>query len=123
MILCLLADESVQFATIEELRKHDFDILSILESFRGVTDPEVLRIANETKRIILTEDKDFGELTFRLRKQNEGIVLVRLATLPASDRPIFVLDALNKIRNEIHNSFTVIISTKIRIRKMNDQLK
>lgn len=58
----LIADESVDFGIIKALRNKNYLIYSVLENNSGVSDETVLNISNENKCLLLTEDKDFGEL-------------------------------------------------------------
>lgn len=58
----LLADENVSALLIRRLRDADFDVYTIVESHPGISDIEVLTIAAQSQRLLLTEDKDFGEL-------------------------------------------------------------
>ena len=46
---------------------------------RGAADDDVLALAFNERRILLTEDKDFGELVYRLKKPAHGIILIRIA--------------------------------------------
>lgn len=78
----IIADESVDYAIIQALRSKGFEIYSILEQSPGIDDRHVLAIANRHKGILITEDKDFGELTYRLNKRHHGILLIRLSGSP-----------------------------------------
>jgi hypothetical protein len=62
------------------LRNDGHDVLYQLEEHSGVQDEDLLETAFKQRRILLTEDedKDFGELVFRLRKRAIGIVLLRI---------------------------------------------
>ena len=51
----------------------------------GITDAEVLNLANNESAILLTSDKDFGELIFRLHRIAAGVVLIRLFGLASND--------------------------------------
>ena len=75
-----LADECCDASLVEHLREDGHDVVYVVESMRGATDAEVLRRAFEEKQIVLTEDKDFGELVYRLRRPAHGVVLLRFAT-------------------------------------------
>jgi predicted nuclease of predicted toxin-antitoxin system len=59
-----LADECCDRGRVEELRQSGHDVLYVFESRRGATDDEVLALAFDQRRILLTEDKDFGELVY-----------------------------------------------------------
>jgi predicted nuclease of predicted toxin-antitoxin system len=60
----LLADENVPLKAIELLRKMGYDVLSISESTPQACDRDIMMLAEEEGRILLTFDKDFGELAF-----------------------------------------------------------
>ncbi len=82
----LLADESVDFAIISKLRELDFPVISITETRSGISDDKVLELAVEQDLLLITEDKDFGELTFRLKLKHCGILLIRLSDTARPDR-------------------------------------
>ena len=77
----LLADENVDRQIVERLRHEGFDVRYIAETDAGISDDEVLDLANREESLLLTADKDFGELVFRLKKITVGVVLIRLAGL------------------------------------------
>ena len=58
----LLADEGIDKPVVDLLRSNGFDIIYILETNQGADDEFILTMANDDKRILLTQDKDFGEL-------------------------------------------------------------
>lgn len=71
------ADECCDTGMVASLRTEGHDVLYILEEEPGLRDELVLQKAYDQRRILLTEDKDFGELVYRLRKPAAGIVLIR----------------------------------------------
>ncbi|MEO6638906.1 MAG: DUF5615 family PIN-like protein, partial [Ginsengibacter sp.] len=74
----LLADEGVDKPIVDLLRNSGFDVVYILETNPGVDDEFILAMANDDNRILLTQDKDFGELVFRLKYAHFGVILIRL---------------------------------------------
>lgn len=72
-----LADESVDFRIVKALREDHYEVEAIVEINPSIDNEQVLAIANELNAVLITEDKDFGELTYRLRKPNKGIILMR----------------------------------------------
>lgn len=62
----IVADESVDYRIVTELRNNEFDIYSIAEQQPSIQDESVLKIACDNNALLLTEDKDFGELVFSL---------------------------------------------------------
>jgi len=115
----LLADEGVDKSIVDLLRASEFDVHYILETDRGIDDDQVLQIANAEDRILLTQDKDFGEMVFRLRKIHLGIVLIRLGIMISSEKAILVTQAFLDHREKLKSAFTVIQNNAIRIRKQN----
>jgi predicted nuclease of predicted toxin-antitoxin system len=81
--MILLADESVDRPIVERLRQDGHDTTYVAELSPSINDDQVLQEANTRSALLLTEDKDFGELVYRLGRVHGGIVLIRLAGLPA----------------------------------------
>ena len=73
-----LADEGVDGVVVEVLRGSGFDVSYVAELAPGLPDPEVLAIASTEGRILITADKDFGELVVRRRQASQGVLLLRL---------------------------------------------
>ena len=63
----IVADESVDFGIIKRLRIEGHIVFSICEEKGGIDDYEFLHIAKSKKYLLITEDKDFGELAYRLK--------------------------------------------------------
>jgi len=60
------------------LRRLGHDVISIQEIFPSLDDPPILDIAGNENRILITNDKDFGELIYRSRLPHAGVLLFRL---------------------------------------------
>jgi predicted nuclease of predicted toxin-antitoxin system len=113
----LLADEGVDRQIVEILRHEGYSVLYIAETEPGISDELVLERANQTQALLLTADKDFGELIFRQRKLTSGVILLRLAGVSPFQKAKIVGLALKQHSNELMNAFTVITSKNIRIRR------
>lgn len=113
----LLADEGVDKPIVDILRKSGFDVHYILETNQGADDEAVLEISNREGRILLTQDKDFGELVFRLQKVHYGIILIRLSDRSTGDKALIVNQVLTEHTDKFQNAFTVIQPNMIRIRR------
>jgi predicted nuclease of predicted toxin-antitoxin system len=112
-----IADENIHRLLIASLRDLGHEVLSIAESYRGIADLEVLAIARSISGIIITEDKDFGELVFRDKHSEVGIVLLRLADVSISDQIDHLSRALD-LGHDLSSHLTVIESTQTRIRRL-----
>ncbi|WP_448265060.1 DUF5615 family PIN-like protein [Nostoc sp. DSM 114159] len=113
-----LGDENLDWQIVERLRLDGHEILYVVEMQPGIPDDEVLNLANNESAILLTSDKDFGELVFRLRRIAAGVVLIRLFGLSSNDRAEIIANAINEHANELLGAFTVISSKSIRICKI-----
>ena len=112
-----IADENIDLPIINRLREENLNVLSVYESHRGIADDDVLNVANSENAVLLTIDKDFGELVFRKKMISSGVVLIRLAGLPNKDKAEIVTSVIKAHHNELYKAFTVITSESIRIRK------
>jgi len=73
-----LADECVNAALVARLREAGHDVSYIMEIAPRATDAEVITRARDENRLLLTEDKDFGDLVFLRNRQVPGNVLLRI---------------------------------------------
>lgn len=112
----IVTDENVDFAIVEILRTNKFEVIHIGEFLPGADDDEVLSLSNREKAILLTEDKDFGELIFRFKKANQGIILVRLSGLESETKAERVCHAIKNHFEEMKYAFTVIEPNRTRIK-------
>lgn len=113
-----LADESVDRSVVLALRAAGQDVVYVAEMSPGVTDSEVLETAVREERILITGDKDFGDLVFRQRYANKGIILLRLEGLTPSQKDEIVSLALQRYESEFQNRFVVVTPTTVRIRRI-----
>lgn len=113
----LLADESVDQPIVERLRQERHPVISVAELSPSISDNEVLDLANNASALLLTSDKDFGELVFRQGKIHVGVVLLRLAGLAADEKSNCVVEVLRDREAELPGAFTVISPGMVRIRR------
>jgi predicted nuclease of predicted toxin-antitoxin system len=112
-----LADESVDKSIVEHLRKNDYHVVYIAEMDPGLSDESVFQLANSESAVLITADKDFGELVYRQKRISHGVVLIRLAGLSSSRKGQVVYAAVSKHTKELSHAFTVVTPGIIRIRK------
>ena len=114
----LLANENFPLKSIRFLQSKGFDIIGIGIDFSGYTDDEVMKLAIREKRIILTFDRDYGELIFKYNYRPEkGVIYLRLSNY-APDEPGKIIHNLLKKEKIITESFlTVFNGTSLRQRK------
>lgn len=110
-----LADENFPGVAVAALRARGYDVVWIHEVAPGATDESVLERAVAEQRLLLTFDKDFGELTFRYRRAGFiGIVLFRVAMISAeyvAQTAVTVLES----RDDWSGHFAVIEERRVRL--------
>lgn len=114
----LLADECVTASTVHALRDAGYDIEWIAETLPGANDQDVLAHAVARGRLLLTADKDFGELTIRFGHPCLGIILMSLASLPAAERASRTVVALQTVAGDAAGHLIVIEPRRIRRRAL-----
>jgi predicted nuclease of predicted toxin-antitoxin system len=114
----ILADESVDFPVVKLLRCKNFTIDYITEIKPGISDDQVINLAKQKERILLTADKDFGELIYRLNKVSAGIILYRLPGFNNKQKARLILKILQDYDTDLPGSFTVITKKQVRIKKI-----
>ncbi len=113
----LLADEGVEQQIVERLRQDGHTVLYIAEMEPSISDDVVLERANEITALLLAADKDFGELVFRERRLSSGgVMLLRLAGLPAERKAEMVSKVFAARGSEFAHAFSVISPGRVRIR-------
>jgi predicted nuclease of predicted toxin-antitoxin system len=105
---------------VAALRVDGHDVLFVGESAPGSTDDEVLRQASSEGRILLTEDKDFGELVYRLKRPAPGIIFLRFDVVDRALKIPRLRSLLENQPNQIPDAFVVIDKEKIRFRPLRE---
>ena len=103
------------------LRENDHDATSAYEDCRGWSDESILEKAYSEGRIVVTIDKDFGEMVFRRKLQNYGVILLRSRFSGPSKKISMMQRVLSLPEDRISGHFVVVTETAIRIvRTMNN---
>lgn len=112
-----LLDENADYELAVFVRALGHDITTIVEDYtRSIEDSDILAIANQENRVIITNDKDFGELIFRRQLLNKGIILFRLGDEALEIKQRWLLKVLTDHADQI-GQFIVITDRGIRIRR------
>ena len=114
----ILADENISGKLVEELRQRGHDVTWVRTDAPASSDEAIVEWACAEQRVILTSDKDFGELAFRHRLPTYcGVILLRLSNLPPHR---YVSKAVSAIEGQSDWSghFAVITDRRVRIRPL-----
>ena len=112
----LVADENVDASIVTALRGANHRVIYVRELDPGIDDAQVLEIANSCDAVLLTSDKDFGELVFRQGLLHAGVVLYRLAGLASERKAGLLLSVLQTHGDALRGAFTLVSPTQVRIR-------
>ena len=112
----LLIDESAGLELKVKLSELNIDAISIIEIMKGADDTEILEFANKENRIIVTNDKDFGELIFKKGFKHRGVIFLRLTIDSPENRFIALKNIIKQFGDKLINKFCVIDETRIRFR-------
>src|SRR5436309_1024229 len=113
-----LANENFPLDVVEALRQEGHDVAWIRTDAPGSKDAEVLRRAVTENRVLLTFDKDFGDLAFQFGLPATcGIVLFRLQASSSAALATLVVTALQS-RTDWAGQFSVVEAGRIRMRPL-----
>jgi predicted nuclease of predicted toxin-antitoxin system len=115
--MIIIADENIEHLLIEKLKQH-FQVISIYELHRGATDNDIAKIAAQENAIILTEDKDFGDLVFINNQTHLSVILLRYSFHERNELHEVLINLLKQKSFELMGRFTTVTSKKIRTRNL-----
>ena len=113
-----LVDESSGKKLCDFLYQNKLDVLFVGDLFPESMDSDILAFAEKENRILITNDKDFGELIFRLRKPSIGVIFLRLKKDIPENRQKYVLNIITNFLNKLENNFFIVTEDKVRIRSL-----
>ncbi|MDX2180069.1 MAG: DUF5615 family PIN-like protein [Bryobacteraceae bacterium] len=116
--MTIVADENVPFAIVRRLRELGHDVTWIKIASPGLSDAEIFRSCEESGSVLITQDKDFGEIAcLRLATRRSGVILLRFGSQPADTVASALALALTN-HEEFLGWFTVVTATQVRRRPM-----
>lgn len=116
----LCANENLPGDCVLRLRQDGHDVLWIREAAPGSSDNAVLARAREENRLLITFDKDFGELVFRHgAKASQGVVLFRIAQ-PSATAVAARIAVILASRDDWAGNFSVVEEFAVRMRSLPD---
>ena len=114
----LLADECVAHSIVERLRRDGFDVAAAADICPSEEDEQVLAQAYQDDRVLLTADKDFGDLVIRFRQAARGVVNISLGDLPAATRVEIVAARLQELGPRVVGNLVTIEPNRVRMRRL-----
>lgn len=119
--MIFLANENIPLDSIDILRNHQHTVISIKEQTQGISDITVLNLAKENNAIILTFDKDYGEIIFRNNFENTpSVIFFRYKGFDSFFAAKTLLKILENPQINLQGFFTIIEQESIRQRKLSN---
>ncbi|HSO77634.1 MAG TPA: DUF5615 family PIN-like protein [Bacteroidales bacterium] len=113
-----IVDECTGPGVARWLREHNHEVFSVYEEGRGMDDDTIVRKAFSENRILITNDKDFGEKIYRERFQHKGLVLLRLEDERSASKIEAVRRLLEHYSDQLTGNFVVVTKTTVRFAYM-----
>ena len=113
-----LADESCDFAVVRALRAAEHDVLAVAEIRPSSVDAELIGLAYSDRRILLTEDKDFGWLVFAAKLNNPGVILIRFPANARSAMAASIVRIVAEHGSRLVGGFVVVQPGTVRISRV-----
>ena len=111
-----LADESCDFNFVRALRTAGHDVHAVVDISPRAKDPDVIRLALQESRVLLTEDKDFGQLVFASGAKSAGVILLRYVVAARQAVVQLLLETVRDKGEQLHQCFTVVEPGKVRFK-------
>lgn len=119
----LVADENVPRPVLDRLRADGWDVDAITDLAPGSPDEQVLARANLERKVLLTQDRDFGELAFSSKLPVAGIVLFELERLSLASQADRLSTVLVAERDGLDGCFLVVEPARVRHRALPDPVE
>jgi predicted nuclease of predicted toxin-antitoxin system len=110
-----LADENCDFAVVRALRTAGHDVLVVAEAAPGAEDVVVVDLAVREGRILLTEDKDFGQLVYAAKRDTGGVILLRYPATARTNLSKAVVELVGRLGESLIGRFVVMQPSRVRI--------
>jgi len=110
-----LVDECTGPAVAKWLRSSHHEVFSVYDEVRGLDDESIIEKANRENYVLVTNDKDFGELVFRKRKPHKGVVLLRLEDERSKNKIAVLHRVLESYSDKLLDNFIIVTEKTVRI--------
>ncbi|MGL4609754.1 MAG: DUF5615 family PIN-like protein [Trueperaceae bacterium] len=116
-----LLDESCDAKVAVALEASGHNVLRVSQISQCITDEEVIGLALEKNRILLTEDKDFGQLVYAAGKESCGVILFRFPSTEREKMVDKILELVNAEQESLQVAFVVLEPIRMRIRRKSNE--
>lgn len=110
-----IVDECTGDKVANWLREQGFETYSVYAEQRGADDEWVIEKAEKENYIIITNDKDFGELVFKKKKEHRGVIFLRLKNESLKNKISVIKKVIESFKDEISMGFIVASEDFVRV--------
>lgn len=119
--LKFIADVNVEKVIVDYLLEEGYDVKWIPDYNCEMLDEDLLEMAKVEGRILITNDKDFGELIFLQKRLSIGIILIRIKGQKVEGKLKLIKKLFQNYRNKLLNNFVIITDKELRFIPMEDE--
>lgn len=113
----LLIDECLGPTVARWLKGEGHDVVSIFDAARGMDDAQIFAWAVREDRVLVTADKDFGDLVFRDHRDHRGVILLRLDDMTSANVIRVLSELFAQHGDQIDHHFVVVTETGVRVNR------
>jgi predicted nuclease of predicted toxin-antitoxin system len=109
-----LVDECTGPAVAHGLRQQEYEVFSVYEEARGMSDENIIQKASSENWILITNDKGFGEKVYREGHPHKGVVLLRLDNERSTNKIQIIRQLLESHADQLSDQFVTVTETQVR---------
>ncbi|MGH8501564.1 MAG: DUF5615 family PIN-like protein [Gammaproteobacteria bacterium] len=114
-----LLNENIPSASVAVLRSAKLEVVSVMEDCPGAGDTQVMELANREKRVLVTFDRDYGELIYRRKlPPPHGVLYLRFIPQDPGEPGRYILSLINNKNIVLQGRFTVADRSQVRQRPL-----
>ncbi len=114
----ILADENIDRSIVEYLRSAGHDVVWMSQHAPGADDEIVMSLAQSEQRVIITFDRDYGELLYHQHKAAVGVIYLRIDAISPEYLLTTFVRAWTELESKVLGCFIVVSNDRIRIRPL-----
>ncbi len=120
-VIKFIADVNVEKPIIDYLKKEGYDVKWIPDYNCEILDEDLLDMAKDEGRILITNGKDFGEIIFLQKRLSIGILLIRIKGQRVEVKLKLIKKLFQNYKNKLLNNFVIVTDKKIRFIPLEDE--
>ena len=115
--LTFIADENIDQIIVQGLRRIGHSVDHIGEFHAGMSDEDVLSLSRQRQAVLITADKDFGQLVFLHGQAYSGVMFLSLSGVSPEEKQQIVVDVVATYGSQLVGEFAVVTPSSVRLRR------